>query len=73
MTHQFSFSYMGCQTCQARVNCEECEKRLSRMLMRLEGVDGAAVQMGKKQLAIDGTQDRDALEEILEDLGIFIA
>lgn len=73
MTHQISFSYIGCQTCQARIYCEECEKRLSQMLMRLEGVNGAAVQMGTKQLVIDGTQDCDALEEILEDLGIFIA
>lgn len=73
MTHRFPFFYMGCQTCQARVHCEECEERLSQMLMRLEGINGAVVQMANKQLAIDGDLDSGTLEETLEDLGIFVS
>ena len=72
MTHRFPFFYMGCQTCQARVHCEECEERLSQMLMRLEGINGAVVQMANKQLAIDRDLDSGTLEETLEDLGIFV-
>ena len=72
MTHRFPFFYTGCQTCQARVHCEECEERLSQMLMRLEGINGAVVQMANKQLAIDGDLDSGTLEETLEDLGIFV-
>ena len=72
MTHRFPFFYMGCQTCQARVHCEECEERLSQMLMRLEGINGAVVQMANKQLAIDGDLDSGTLEGTLEDLGIFV-
>ena len=72
MTHRFPFFYMGFQTCQARVHCEECEERLSQMLMRLEGINGAVVQMANKQLAIDGDLDSGTLEETLEDLGIFV-
>ena len=72
MTPRCPFFYMGCQTCQARVHCEECEERLSQMLMRLEGINGAVVQMANKQLAIDGDLDSGTLEETLEDLGIFV-
>ena len=72
MTHRFPFFYMGCPTCQARVHCVECEERLSQMLMRLEGINGAVVQMANKQLAIDGDLDSGTLEETLEDLGIFV-
>lgn len=72
MTFTYTFFYIGCQACQARVHCEECEERLSQMLMRLEGVNGAVVQMANKQLTIDGDLDSSTLEETLEDLGIFV-
>ena len=72
MTFTYTFFYMGCQSCQARVHCEECEERLSQMLVRLDGVNGAVVQMANKQLAIDGDLDSGTLDEALEDLGIFV-
>ena len=71
MTYTIDISYIGCQSCQARVHCEECEDRLSQMLMRLEGVNGAVVQMAKKQLMIDAELDCGAMEEALEDVGLF--
>lgn len=71
MTYTIDISYIGCQSCQARVHCEECEERLSQMLMRLEGVNGAVVQMANRQLMIDADLDRSALEEALEDVGLF--
>lgn len=71
MTYTIDISYIGCQSCQARVHCEECEERLSQMLMRLEGVNGAVVQMANRQLMIDADLDRSAMEEALEDVGIF--
>ena len=71
MTYTIDISYVGCQSCQARFHCEECEERLSQMLMRLEGVNGAVVQIANNQLMIDGDIDRDILEEALENVGIF--
>lgn len=71
MTYTIGITYVGCQNCQARVHCEECEERLSQMLMRLEGVNGAVVQIANKQLMIDGDIDYDTLEEALENVGIF--
>ncbi len=73
MTHSLSISYLACQTCHAKVHCDECEKRLEEALMRMQGVNGASIQMAAKQALIDGPIDIDTLEEALEDLGIFIA
>ena len=73
MTHSLSISYLACQTCHAKVHCDECEKRLEEALMRMQGVNGASIQMAAKQALIDGLIDIDTLEEALEDLGIFIA
>lgn len=72
MTHAFTISYMDCQTCRTRIHCDECEERISEMLMRIDGVENAATQMAKKQLCVDTVLNRDALEEMLEDLGIFV-
>lgn len=71
MTYTFSFSYLGCQTCQAHIHCKECGERLGGMLMGREGVKSVEMQMAEKQLTIETDMDRDTLEEAMEDLGIF--
>ena len=72
MTHSFSITYLACQSCHAKVHCDECEKRLEDALMQMQGINGASVQMGPKQILVDGTMDADDLEEVMEDFGIFI-
>ena len=73
MTHSLSISYLACQTCHAKIHCDECEKRLEEALMRMQGINGASIQMAAKQCLVDGDIDADTLEEVLEDLGIFMA
>lgn len=72
MSHIFSISYMACQTCQARVNCDSCQARLEEAVMQIEGVNGASLQMAQKQLIVDTEASQDLLADCLEDLGIFI-
>ena len=72
MTHNLSISYLACQTCHAKVHCDECEKRLAEALMRMQGINSASIQIAARQALIDGSIDADTLEEALEDLGIFI-
>ena len=72
MTHSLSITYLACQTCHAKIHCDECEKRLEEALMRMQGINGASIQMAAMQALIDGSIDADTLEEALEDLGIFI-
>jgi hypothetical protein len=71
MTYTLKVSYVGCQTCHARVNCDECEKRLEEAMMRLQCVHGASLMLPRKILLIDADQTEDELVEQLEDLGIF--
>ena len=71
MTHSLSISYLACQTCHTKVHCDECEKRLEEALMRMQGVNAAVVQMAVKQVQMDSSLDMAALEEALEDVGLF--
>ena len=71
MTHSLSISYLACQTCHAKVHCDECEKRLEEALMRMQGVNAAVVQMAVKQVQMDSSLDMDALEEAPENVGLF--
>ena len=71
MLYTFSVTYMACQSCTAKIRCDECETRLEEALMRLNGVHGASLQMAKKELLIDAAQDEDDLLDALEDLGLF--
>ena len=71
MTYTLKVSYVGCQTCHARLNCDECEKRLEEAMMRLQGVYGASLMLPRKILLIDADQTEDELVEQLGDLGVF--
>ena len=73
MTHSLSITYLACQTCHARICCDDCEKRLEAALMRIQGINGASIRIAAKQVLVEGPIDADTLEEVLENLGIFIA
>ena len=72
MTYTFKISYIGCQNCQAKVHCDECETRLAEAIMRLSGVHGASVHMAPKTALVDCQIDEDTLVDALEDIGIFV-
>lgn len=67
-----SFSYLGCPGCKNRSDCGNCEARLEEAIMRLQGVNGASVQMPLKQITVDGDLDQSTLTDCMEDLGIFV-
>ena len=71
MTYNLSISYIACQTCHARIHCDECEKRLEEALMRIQGVRGASIQMARKQILADADMNEDDLLDCLEEIGIF--
>ena len=73
MTYTLTVSYPSCQSCHAKIYCEECEKRLEESLMRMQGIHGASIQLVPKQVIICASVDMDTLEENLEDLGLFLA
>ena len=72
MTCTLKISYISCQSCHAKVYCDECERRLEDAIMRLSGVHGASLQIANKTLLVDGQMDEDTLVDALEDIGIFV-
>ena len=71
MENQISFTYLPCQSCSAKIHCDQCSDLVAASLINMQGVASAAVDMVKKQLTVSGTMDLDELEERLEDLGVF--
>lgn len=72
MTYTLPITYMACQTCKSRVNCDDCESCLENAMMRISGIHGASVQMAKKELLIDTALDEGQLADCREDLGVFV-
>ena len=72
MTYTLPITYMACQTCKSRVNCDDCESCLESAMMRISGIHGASLQMAKKELLIDTALDEGKLADCLEDLGVFV-
>ena len=72
MTYTLPITYMACQTCKSRVNCDDCESCLESARMRISGIHGASVQIAKKELLIDTALDEGQLADCLEDLGVFV-
>ena len=71
MKNPISFTYIPCQTCSAKIHCDQCSDQVAASLRKMAGVVHVDVDMVKKQLAVSGTLDPDMLEECLEDVGVF--
>lgn len=71
MNYQISFTYLPCQTCTAKIHCEQCANTVTQSLLQINGITRAEIDMVKKQAAVDCSLDRDDLDEYLEDLGLF--
>lgn len=68
----YPFTYLDCQSCTSRIHCDECEARLSEALLRIRQIYSVDLQMAKKRLTLNTELEQEELEEILEDLGIFL-
>lgn len=73
MTLKYTFTYLPCQSCTQRVNCEACQTQIREMLMRVRGIQQVDINIAKKSMNVDcENMDADLIEDILEDAGIFI-
>ncbi len=72
MNHQITFLYLACQTCQAKIHCEQCGADVANALLQMDGIDSVAINMVAKTLAVSGNISGDDLEMKLEDLGFLI-
>ena len=59
-----------CSFCTAKNHCASCGKELSEALMEKPGVVSARVDIPNKTLSVEYTVDRDALEDMLDGMGL---
>lgn len=71
MKYQIPFSFIPCQTCNAKIHCEQCAREVTECLLKRDGVFSAEIDMKNKIAYVEGAIDCGDLEECMEDLGLF--
>lgn len=71
MNHQIPFTYIPCQTCNAKIHCDQCADTVTETLLKLDGISGAVIDMKNKLASVECSMDRDDLEACMEDIGLF--
>ncbi len=64
--------YMKCTFCTAKIHCEACGRELDAMLMQQDGIQSAVVNVPEKTVRLEHELDPDTVEELLEDVGLFL-
>ena len=72
MRLNYSFSYLDCQGCHARINCDKCEEKVTAALLRYREIEKADISMTAKKISIETSCPYENLIlDIMEELGIF--
>lgn len=66
-----SVTYLSCQTCQAKIHCEDCGRRLEETLRAVEGIDEIRVDLPNQRLEAEASLCLNDFAELLEEHGIF--
>ena len=66
-------TYYRCQTCKEQVHCEGCEKLLVKQLREEPEIQNVQVNMTAKKISLETALNLDELEEVLEDVGLYLA
>ena len=69
----YTFSYLPCETCHAKVRCDQCEQTILEKLMRIEGVRAGEVCIPKRLIAIRSEgADPDEIDDGMDAIGVFL-
>lgn len=72
MRFEFDFSFLNCQSCSAKIHCEECRDNLEERLKKTPGIDHIAIDIQNKCLSVESvSMDEDDLLDALEEVSIF--
>jgi len=72
MKFEFDFSFLNCQSCSAKIHCDECRANLEERLGKMVGIDGVSIDIQNRHLSIgSNTLDEDDLLDMLEEVSIF--
>ena len=69
----YTFTYLPCETCHAKVRCDQCEQTILEKLMRIEGVRAGEVCIPKRLIAIRSEgADPDEIDDEMDTIGVFL-
>ena len=69
----YTFSYLPCETCHAKVRCDQCEQTILEKLMRIEGVRAGEVCIPKRVISIQSENaDPDEIDDEMDAIGVFL-
>ena len=72
MTYTYSVFYNPCQTCTAKIHCDDCDSGIVSALMARGDIDSVSINIRRKELAVTTQMDEDDLVDRLEALGLFV-
>ena len=73
MVFTCTFTYQPCQTCSAKIHCEQCGETIAQALRRMDGVEAAEVNIPAKTMRVTGPDiDEDAIEDAMDAIGVFL-
>lgn len=69
MNLNYTITYLKCQSCTAKIHCEDCAAELAERLLK-DGVR-AAIDIPGRSARIETAMDEDDLLDLLEETGVF--
>lgn len=72
MTEKLKISYMNCDFCTARNHCTACGAELAQSLLQKPGITAAEVNLPDHTLHVAHSLDGDALEDLLDAMGLLV-
>ena len=72
MKHELNFFHLACQTCQAKIHCEQCGEELTQSLLKFDGIHAVQIDMVAKSATVDAEIGEEKIEAYLEDIGLFL-
>lgn len=70
MKYDFSFTYLACQSCTAKIHCEDCARELQERLLQRRINASIDIANHRISLHAPGMDEMDVLD-ILEEVSIF--
>ena len=69
----YTFTYLPCETCHAKVRCDQCEQKILDRLLRIDGVKAGEVCIPKRLISIlSENADPDEIDDEMDAIGVFL-
>ena len=72
MKYSFSVALHPCGSCVSHSHCKDCCSRIQEDLRRKPGIFDPVLDPEKKLLTVESDLSPDDLEDLLDDIGIFV-